>query len=148
MFGSQGMALIDRLANGELSALAELYDRYAGVVNALALRLMGDTERAEQLVQAVFLSAWRQAESYDPTGGTPMAWLLAMVRGRALESLHGRPAADVVGVRRPPRALGYYAGLTAAELADQFGEPGGSILDPKRARPSLPERPQAAVAPE
>jgi RNA polymerase sigma factor (sigma-70 family) len=155
VFSSQGTSLIDRLANGDLSALAELYDRYAGIVNALALRLLRETKDAEDLVQAVFLSAWRQAESYDPTGGTPLAWLLAMARERALDRLHGRPVADLVGIQRPPRALGYYTGLTATELADQFARPDNAIQDREHAglneaqtRPSSPEQPQAEIVPE
>ncbi len=79
-----GKTLIGRLVEGERSALSELFDLYARVVNALAQRLLGTVGSADDLVQEVFLRAWREAERYDARGGTPMAWLFAMTRDRDL----------------------------------------------------------------
>jgi DNA-directed RNA polymerase specialized sigma24 family protein len=155
MASLQGKTLIERLVARDRSALGELYDRYAGVVNALALRLLPETSDADELVQTVFLSAWRQAGDYDPTGGTPMAWLLAIARERALDRLHGRPASDSAGAPHPPLALGYYEGLTAIELADQFGAPddarqapGRAERNERQAHPLPSETPHAETPPE
>jgi DNA-directed RNA polymerase specialized sigma24 family protein len=144
MASLQRNTLMDRLIEGDRSALGGLFDRYAGVVNALALRLLGNAACAEDLVRAVFVRAWREAASYDPTGGPPMAWLCAMARERALDRLHGRPVAGVVSVRRPPRALGYYEGLTSKELVAQFGEPDAAIQERQHARAQWDARPAVA----
>jgi len=81
--------LMDRLAHGDPQALSALYDRYAGIVNALVLEMVPNGENAEQILQVVFLQAWREAQSYDARDGSPMAWLCGMARARALE----RPSA-------------------------------------------------------
>lgn len=97
--------LIEASALGDRRAFERLYDRFAGLVFALALRMLGARTDAEDLVQEVFLQAWRRAESYQPARGTPEAWLLTIARSRAvdrlrssrstrdgLERLHARPA--------------------------------------------------------
>ena len=47
------------MKSGDQSALAELYDRYSSVVYAVALRVLGDTGAAEDILQEVFLQLWR-----------------------------------------------------------------------------------------
>jgi hypothetical protein len=53
--------LIGRLATGDTTALDPLYDRYAGLVFALVLRILGDRQAAEDLLQEVFVRAWQLA---------------------------------------------------------------------------------------
>jgi DNA-directed RNA polymerase specialized sigma24 family protein len=129
-----GSILINRLAQGDPSALGEIYDRYAGIVHALALRMLRDAGDAEDLVQAVFLQARREAARYDLRGGPPMAWLCAMARELAFARLYGLPRTAASAGQRSVRALGYYEGLTPADLSEQFGAPNGAIGD--RARSS------------
>ena len=50
--------LIGRLAAGDMTALDTLYDRYAGVVFALVLRIVGNRQVAEELLQEVYLRTW------------------------------------------------------------------------------------------
>jgi RNA polymerase sigma-70 factor (ECF subfamily) len=48
-------ALLDRVAAGDHTALGEVYDRYAGLVNGLALRILRNSPEAEEVVQEVFV---------------------------------------------------------------------------------------------
>jgi RNA polymerase sigma-70 factor (ECF subfamily) len=78
------------LASGSQEALADLYDRYAGLAYAIAMRILGDPGRAEDAVQEAFLNVWNQAEKFDPERGSLRAWLLTSVRNRSIDYLRGR----------------------------------------------------------
>ncbi|MBM4242909.1 MAG: sigma-70 family RNA polymerase sigma factor [Deltaproteobacteria bacterium] len=79
--------LVVRCARGDQAALAHLYDMTAAHVNGLALRILGDRDTAEEITGDVFLQAWRSAASYDPSRGSPIAWLLTITRSRAIDRL-------------------------------------------------------------
>ncbi len=80
-------ALVAAVAAGSEDALAALYDRHAAAIHATALRLAGDHQVAEDVVQEVFLTLWNRAERFDPTAGSLMAWLGTMARNRAIDRL-------------------------------------------------------------
>jgi RNA polymerase sigma-70 factor (ECF subfamily) len=93
----EGVQLVVRLAAQDMEAAADLYDRYASHVYALARRVVGSDADAEDIVQEVFLQAWRSAAAYDPGRGTVLAWLLVMTRTRGIDRLRARqsrPAGD------------------------------------------------------
>lgn len=82
--------LVRRLAAGEQEALGRLYDRYAGMLLALALRVVGRREEAEEVVQEVLLQAWRQADRYRPDRSSVSTWLVMMTRSRAIDRVRSR----------------------------------------------------------
>ena len=57
-------AVLVRLADGELDALEELYDRYKTMAYSIAYRITNDSTLAEDVVQDAFLGAWRNAARY------------------------------------------------------------------------------------
>jgi RNA polymerase sigma-70 factor, ECF subfamily len=79
--------LIAALAERDLSALAELYDRYGRIAYTLAYRILGEAEAAEDVVHDGFLSAWRGAASYRSERGNVRGWLLSIVHHRAVDVL-------------------------------------------------------------
>ncbi len=79
--------LFQTLQAGDLSALGAIYDRYGEAVYRLALRILGDTNEAEDLTQEIFLAFWRNAK-YDPNRGKMIVYLLTMTRSRAINRLH------------------------------------------------------------
>jgi len=81
---------VDRMARGDSSALADLYDRHARAVYSLAIRILADAAEAEDVVQDVFTQAWRQASRYDATRAPVVGWLMIMTRARALDRLRRR----------------------------------------------------------
>lgn len=84
--------LIERIAIGDASALAELYDAHARTVYTLARRVLGDSTDAEDVVQHVFAQAWNQASRYDSRRATVIGWLVMMTRTRAIDQLRARHA--------------------------------------------------------
>lgn len=77
--------LVLLMARGDKAALSGLYDRYAGLLLGLAIRMMGGRSEAEDLMHDVFLEAWKRAGDYDPARGTVKAWLCLRIRSRALD---------------------------------------------------------------
>ena len=53
----------------------------------LVVRIVGNRPDAEEVLQEVFLQAWRSASHYDRARGTPEAWLIMMARTRAIDLL-------------------------------------------------------------
>jgi RNA polymerase sigma-70 factor (ECF subfamily) len=87
-------ALISRLRAGDQSAMADLYDRYSGVVYGIALRVLANATAAEDVVQEVFLQLWRNPQAFDANRGRLAPWLAVIARNRAIDHLRRRPAEE------------------------------------------------------
>jgi RNA polymerase sigma-70 factor, ECF subfamily len=84
--------LLGRVRAGDREAFAGLFDRHAPTVLALLVRILGTRAEAEEVLQEVFLQAWRQASRYEPGRATPRGWLLVLARSRALDVVRSREA--------------------------------------------------------
>ena len=89
---AQLIALLDRIARQDDTALKALYDLCASKLYGLALRVVTRRELAEDVLQEAFLSIWRSAADYRASLSPPMAWLGLIVRSRALDMLRRRAA--------------------------------------------------------
>src|SRR5262249_56070004 len=65
------IALVQRVATGDQSALAALYDATNRLVYGLVLRVLGDMSSAEEVLLDVYTQVWRQASSYDSSPAPP-----------------------------------------------------------------------------
>ena len=79
--------LLARIRARDVEALDALYRRYSGQACALAYRMLGNKESAEEVMQDAFLSVWRQAATYDEGVGRARPWLLSIVHHRAIDRL-------------------------------------------------------------
>ena len=77
--------LLVEVSKGDSEALSELYDRLAGIVHALALRVVGDPARAENTVQKVFLTIWKKAHLYDASRSSAKTWIFSIARNQAID---------------------------------------------------------------
>lgn len=94
--GASDLVLVSAVRAGDEAAMASLYDRYSGVVYSVALRVLGDTGAAEDVLQEVFLQLWRNPEVFDASRGNLGAWLAVIARNRAIDWLRKRrPESDI-----------------------------------------------------
>jgi RNA polymerase sigma-70 factor (ECF subfamily) len=91
------IALIDRVAQRDAAALRQLYDASSSKLYAVAMRVVGNTEHAEDVLQDAYLNIWRIAADYRASLSPPMAWLGVVVRSRALDFLRKRKAECALG---------------------------------------------------
>lgn len=98
-------ALIARLRAGDEHAMADLYDRYSGIVYGVALRVLRDTSAAEDLLQEVFLQLWRRPQSFNAERGRLAPWLAVIARNRAIDMLRKRPPENNVDELRIATAV-------------------------------------------
>jgi RNA polymerase sigma-70 factor (ECF subfamily) len=92
-------SLVWAIRSGDESAMAALYDRYSSLVYAVALRVLGDTGAAEDVLQEVFMQLWRNPAAFDSSRGNLGAWLGVITRNRAIDGLRRRhPETDIADV--------------------------------------------------
>jgi RNA polymerase sigma-70 factor, ECF subfamily len=83
--GGTDALLAARLAAGDHSALAEVFDRLAPAVYGGALRVLGHHAAAQDVVQDVFVELWTHPGRYDPDAGPLRAYLTMQARHRAVD---------------------------------------------------------------
>ena len=95
--------LLGRVAQGDRTAFAELYDRSAPRVFGLVKRLLRDHAQSEEVTQEIFLEIWMSATRYDMSKGSAVAWMLTMAHRRAVDRVRASQASrdrDVrIGIR-------------------------------------------------
>lgn len=90
--GLPDVELVGRLARREPGAIEVLYRRYGRPAYSLARRVTGDEGFAEDVVQEVFLTLWRDPSRYDPARGGFASWLLSMTHHKAVDAVRREEA--------------------------------------------------------
>src|SRR5512138_296318 len=88
---------MEQLRAGQQDALASLYSRYAPLIFNLAAQSL-DRAAAEDIVQEVFLTVWRRADTFDAERGTFRSWVLQIAHHRIVNEFRRRS--------RRPRSVG------------------------------------------
>ena len=81
---------------------ALLYDRWGGRLYGIALRITRQASLAADATQDAFVQIWQQAHRFDPERGAPEAWLIGIIRYRALDTVR-RQSRDVPGYEADER---------------------------------------------
>ncbi|TMB54996.1 MAG: sigma-70 family RNA polymerase sigma factor [Chloroflexi bacterium] len=88
--------LAQRIQTGDREALGELYDQYASVALAVALRIVADRGQAEDLVHDSFVTVWEKIDRYDSARGSLRSWVLTIVRNRSIDRVRAtRPGIEI-----------------------------------------------------
>ncbi|MGA2551608.1 MAG: sigma-70 family RNA polymerase sigma factor [Burkholderiaceae bacterium] len=77
--------LIAAVALRDQRAYRRLYDATSPKLFAIAVRILRDQGRAEEVLQDAFVNVWNGAASYNASLSAPMTWLITIVRNRALD---------------------------------------------------------------
>lgn len=79
-----------RIAAQDRDALAEFYDQTARPLFSIAVRMLGSSEEAEEVIQDVFVQIWTKAPTFDAAIGLPFHWALGILRNRCIDRLRAR----------------------------------------------------------
>lgn len=79
--------LLVRVTKGDQQAFEQLYEHSSSLLFTLVRRILNDREEASEVLQEVYAEVWRKAVRYDPTRGSPLAWLVTLTRSRAIDCL-------------------------------------------------------------
>lgn len=125
--------LLSAMARGDSDALGQLYDRYASLLLATAIRILGGRREAEDLVHDVLMEVWQKCADYDPDRGSVRTWVLIRLRSRALDRCRraGRVRVETIEER------------TLDDLGPATGDEPGQNLDHARVRRALDALPAA-----
>lgn len=101
--------LMAHICQGDTSALASLFRRYAGIVRGLAFRVLRDASEADDLLQDIFLLVHRLCRTFDSSKGSARFWILQMTYRRAISR------------RRYLTSRHFYTHLDLDQAADRLG---------------------------
>src|ERR1700761_9362533 len=94
--GAGDDALMDGVRSRDQAAMAEIFDRYAGLVYSISLRVLNDQAYAEDVMQQIFFEVWERPQSFVPGRGSLAGWLSVVARNRAIDQLRrGKPSDSI-----------------------------------------------------
>lgn len=94
--------LLVRVASGDQAALAAVIDRHGRGLRLFAGRLLGSAADAEDVVQDVFVAAWKHAVRFDPAKGRASTWLYRIAANRCIDMRRRRSFRAFVGLDAMP----------------------------------------------
>lgn len=104
--------LITLVTRGDQDALEVLYERYSRAVYSFSLRIVGDAQVAEEILQEVFVRAWQQGGSFQAARGSLITWLLSITHNLSIDEVRRRK-------RRPQKADAEEPETILASLPDE-----------------------------
>jgi RNA polymerase sigma-70 factor (ECF subfamily) len=102
--------LLAAVARGDQAAFERLYEATRAKLYGVLLRILGTPELADDVMQETYLKVWKTAGSFDPTIASPITWMVAIARNRAIDivrrkghaSIEESPEAMNVAADTPP----------------------------------------------
>jgi RNA polymerase sigma-70 factor, ECF subfamily len=98
--------LLAAVAKGDKAAFERLYGATRAKLYGVLLRILGRPDLADDVMQETYLKVWQMAGKFDPTVASPITWMVAIARNRAIDIV--RKKGDV-SVEDSPEALGVAA---------------------------------------
>ncbi len=132
---------MQRLAQGDESALSELFERHGSSVYGLARKVVSDAQLAEEVLQDAFLRVAREARAYRPSTAGVLPWLLRIARNAAIDIVRKRKrdkraaGDDMLEAVADVRVSGALDGVALEEFSSEV----------KKALAELPDGPRKAL---
>jgi RNA polymerase sigma-70 factor (ECF subfamily) len=98
--------LLAAVAKGDQAAFERLYGATRAKLYGVLLRILGEPELADDVMQETYVKVWKMAGKFDPTIASPITWMVAIARNRAIDIVRKRPD---VSVEDSPEAMGVAA---------------------------------------
>jgi RNA polymerase sigma-70 factor, ECF subfamily len=134
-------ALMGNVMDGDETALATLYDRYSSILFGMLMRILRDSQMAEEVLQELFLQLWRKPGQFEAKRGSLPALLTVDGRDRAISKLRGRPRREMLAYTD-----GFFANALISSHEIESEDSRMQLLDTiKLAMARLPEEQRQAM---
>lgn len=77
--------LVALLQSKDESAFSYLYDHYAGALNGVIFKIIGESQMSEDILQEAFVKIWNKISSYDSSKGRLFTWMLNITRNLTID---------------------------------------------------------------
>jgi RNA polymerase sigma-70 factor, ECF subfamily len=123
--------LVAAMARHDERAAARFYDKYSAAMFGLAVRIVGESADAEDVVLDAFTQAWNNASTFAPNRGTVLGWLTTITRTRALDAVRSRgrrtKAVDLAARSMGDDPIAVAAAPTSAPEVLELGERSAAV---------------------
>ncbi len=79
--------ILQRIANGDKTAVQDCLNAYSGLIWSLARRMSPNTDDAEDAVQEIFIDIWKNAERFDSSQSSETTFIAMIARRRLIDRL-------------------------------------------------------------
>ena len=83
--------LLAAVAQGDVAAFEQFYGATRAKLYGVLLRILRRPELADEVMQEAYLKIWKAAGAFDPTLASPITWMVAMARNRAIDIVRKKP---------------------------------------------------------
>src|SRR5215469_10787895 len=94
--------LLGAVGRGEETAFERLYEATRAKLYGVLLRILGKPALADEVMHEAYLKIWKMADRFDPTTASPITWIVAIARNRAIDIVRKR---GDVSVDEEPEAI-------------------------------------------
>ena len=129
-------SVVLRIANGDQSAVRELVGRHLPALHAVARRMMGSAEEAEDVVQEVFLKVWTHAGKWQPGRAKFSTWLHRVAINQCYDRLRRKRE---IAMDKPPEHVDSRPSPEEMAMSSDLSKEVYAALQ------ELPERQRAAL---
>jgi RNA polymerase sigma-70 factor, ECF subfamily len=96
--------LLRQVAGGDRTAFASLYTATSAKLYGIILRILKRRDLSDEILQDVYLKVWQMAGDYNAAKGSPITWMAAIARNRAIDEVRRR---QPVSIEDNPEAFDY-----------------------------------------
>lgn len=132
-------ALLIRVGEGDRAALSDVYRRTSAKLFGICLRICGERQAAEDVLQEVYLTVWKRAGGYEPGRASPITWLATIARNRAIDWRRAQGVRQTSPIEDAPPVADERPRADEAMLAAETGNRLHFCLD------QIEERARAAI---
>jgi len=114
--------LLGAVARGDEGAFERLYEATRAKLYGVLLRILGKPALAEEVMQETYLKVWKIADDFDPATASPITWLVAIARNRAIDIVRkrGDDSIDEDAEAHEPAAAAAPAPLARREMSGEL----------------------------
>jgi RNA polymerase sigma-70 factor, ECF subfamily len=77
--------LLGAVAKGDEAAFERVYGATRAKLYGVLLRILGRPALAEEVMEETYLKVWKLADQFDPATASPITWMVAIARNRAID---------------------------------------------------------------